>query len=346
MNLFLEPMDVWLFRDGRPFDAGSDHRAQSLFPPYPSVVQGALRSHHLVVNGVDLRDQAAIRRAVGTATDYGTLRLRGPFIANRQANAIVRYFPVPADVVPTGDGKVTSVKPRAAPDGVMTSTPTPMLLWSDREPKKDAAGEWLEDSELEKCLQGEPAATIRSSCLFARETRVGIGRDDMTHTTRDGALYEVEFIRPHKDVGLLIHVCGYNGWPSQGLMRIGGEGHAALFHAMDDVRWSLPPAELPQRFKLYFATPTFFTGGWIADWTQFFDGDVHLQAAAVRRYESIGGYDWAAQGHKPSRRYVPAGSVYYFTCHGAARLKPGLIQNAITDDGAEIGFGQVLIKEW
>ncbi|HXG18262.1 MAG TPA: type III-B CRISPR module-associated Cmr3 family protein, partial [Methylomirabilota bacterium] len=44
MYLFLEAIDVWLFRDGRPFDARSDHRAESLFPPYPSVMQGAIRS--------------------------------------------------------------------------------------------------------------------------------------------------------------------------------------------------------------------------------------------------------------------------------------------------------------
>src|SRR5690606_5208459 len=81
MELFLEPVDVWLFRDGRPFDALSDHRAESIFPPYPTVMQGAIRSHHLVVKGVDLSDRAAIEAAVGTATDFKGLRLRGPFIA-------------------------------------------------------------------------------------------------------------------------------------------------------------------------------------------------------------------------------------------------------------------------
>jgi CRISPR-associated protein Cmr3 len=60
MHLLLEAVDVWLFRDGRPFDAGSDHRADSLFPPYPSVMQGVIRSHHLVVKNVDLRDPKQI----------------------------------------------------------------------------------------------------------------------------------------------------------------------------------------------------------------------------------------------------------------------------------------------
>jgi len=99
MELFLEPVDVWLFRDGKPFDALSDHRASSLFPPYPTVMQGVIRSHHLVVNGVDLRNPTAIEKAVGTTENFGNLRLRGPFIARKEDDRITRYFPIPADVV-------------------------------------------------------------------------------------------------------------------------------------------------------------------------------------------------------------------------------------------------------
>jgi len=97
MWLFLEPLDVWLFRDGRPFDAGSDHRAESLFPPYPTVIQGAGRSHHLTVQDVDLRDKDGITASVGTATDVLGLRLRGPFLERREEGTIVRYYPQPAD---------------------------------------------------------------------------------------------------------------------------------------------------------------------------------------------------------------------------------------------------------
>jgi len=54
-HLFFEAVDVWLFRDGRPFTAGSDHVAHSVFPPYPSVMQGAIRSNQLVLLNVDLK---------------------------------------------------------------------------------------------------------------------------------------------------------------------------------------------------------------------------------------------------------------------------------------------------
>jgi CRISPR-associated protein Cmr3 len=73
---------------------------------------------------------------------------------------------------------------------------------------------------------------------------------------------------------------------------------------------------------------------------------VQLQAAAVNRFQSLGGFDWAKNDHKTARRYVPAGAVYFFNSKGQVRLKPGLTQNAITDLGAEIGYGQVLIERW
>src|SRR5689334_21009768 len=123
MHLFLEAIDVWLFRDGRPFDARSDHRAASLFPPYPTVLQGAIRSHHLVVKNVDLRDSQQIIAAVGTTDDYKALRLRGPLIAKKEGQKVVRYLPVPAHATLGREGYV-ALTPTARQKTVKTSAPT------------------------------------------------------------------------------------------------------------------------------------------------------------------------------------------------------------------------------
>jgi len=359
MHLFLEAVDVWLFRDGRPFDAGSDHRAASVFPPYPTVMQGAIRSHHLVANGdkkINLTSKEAIAEAVGTSEDYRGLNVRGPFLARREdSGRIVRYLPVPADAAPV-EGVVQSLEPCAIPDGIVANNATPSLLLtpkrtpSDQDtqmPTKEETGNWLTESDLGRCLKGEKVALVPDRDLFVRESRLGIGLNDSTRTTEEGRLYEVEFIRPQSDIGLSVEVVGYDGWPDRGIMRIGGEGRGALFTKMDDIGWPSLPCPLPSRFRVYFATPTYFEEGWRPDdWGRFFEGAVELKAAAVNRYESIGGYDWAANAHKPARRYVPAGSVYYFESKGQARLKPGLPQNAISDFGAEIGFGQIIVEEW
>jgi CRISPR-associated protein Cmr3 len=354
MKLFIEPVDVWLFRDGRPFNAGTDHRARSIFPPYPSVMQGVIRSHHLVTQEIDLGDPQAIEEAIGTATDYRDLRLRGPFVARRKNGRMMRYFPAPLDTVFRDDGKLHPLTPRKIPEGVITSAPTPYLLWDDGEPQKPKGQMWLSEEDLNQYLEGQPATPILERDLCLREDRLGIGLDDATRTTAEseaggGLLYEAEFIRVKKGVGLEVEVeglPGLNEWPERGVLRMGGEGHGGRYEVSNSPDWPPIPDPLPTRFKVYFATPTFFDDGWRPKtWTRFFAGGVALMAAAVGRYQSIGGFDVAAGRQKAARRYVPAGSVYYFKCQGEAKFKEALVNGAITDVGAEIGFGQVIIKE-
>lgn len=354
-KLFIEPVDVWLFRDGRPFNAGTDHRARSLFPPYPSVMQGVIRSHHLVVRGVDLGDQHAIKDAVGTATDYRDLRLRGPFVARRENGTVVRYFPAPRDAVFRDDEKLHPLTLEEVPAGIKSSTPTPYLLWDAGEPEKPKGRMWLSEAALIRYLEGQPVEPILERDLFLREDRLGIGLDDATRTTAEsetggGLLYEAEFVRVKGDVGLEVAFEGLPGlddWPLRGVLRMGGEGHAGRYEASNAPPWPEIPSPLPERFKVYFATPTYFEDGWRPKtWDRFFAGEVALQAAAVGRYQSIGGFDMAEGQPKAARRYVPAGSVYYFACQGEVKPQETLVNRAITDAGAEIGFGQVIIRRW
>ncbi len=108
--LEIRPQDVWLFRDGKPFAAGEDHSAHSIFPPTPLTVQGALRQKISVSLGVSLREYKIAktdnaRKAVdyigshGELWDVGKFRMQGPFISLRTETRIVPLFPVPADLL-------------------------------------------------------------------------------------------------------------------------------------------------------------------------------------------------------------------------------------------------------
>lgn len=374
MHIFLDAVDVWLFRDGRPFDALSQHRAESLFPPYPSVTQGAIRSFYLVAKNVPLWDQAKIASTVGDAENYKTLRIRGPLLACRDENGqVIRYFPQPADAVRVDESDLTRIKalsPSEHPDHVKTNLPTQKLLMVEEEPIEGEDVLWLSETEMLKYMQGEVAEGMPAKKLFLRENRMGIGMNSKANTTLEAALYEVQYIRPRKGVGLALEVNGYDDWPEEGVLRLGGEGHAARFkrfsgekwpiltnnndHADKKIDWPKNKVKLPpDRFKVYFATPAYFEDGWKpASWDRFFlNGDVKLEAAALRRYQSLGGFDMAkdpnsAGAHKPARRFVPAGSVYYFSHKGNTILNPNLIQHAMTEYGPEIGFGQIMIRSW
>lgn len=367
MRLFIEPTDVWLFRDGRPFDAGSDHRAASLFPPPPSVIQGALRAAHVTFRGGKMDDYVA-RRLLEIEQEIGSpdagkpdnplpFRLRGPFIMRRvqEENGLVRYvryLPLPADAARVAGGYRT-LAPADRTD-VRTNLPSGLrLLWQfNRDPVNNQTPEqeeknhaWATAEAVSRYLvdqQAIPASdAVAESDLFERESRFGIGLDYDVRRPAEGALYEAELIRARHGVGIEIQVDKLTGWPSTGLIKLGGEGHAGRFEVLADEQPD--PLQLTPKFKLYFTTPAYFGDGWKPqDWGTFFEPTPQLVAAALPRFESRGGFDLAYQEHKPAKRYVPAGSVYYFEGNASARLK----SSNVTEYGAEIGFGQVIIGRW
>ena len=361
MRLFLAPEDVWLFRDGRPFDAGSSHRARSLFPPYPSVLQGVIRSHHLIVKDINLNDRSKrtkqiIIDTVGTADTYGSLEMRGPFIAKYRDGKLTRFLPRPADWFPVkGDeSKIHALSPLPRSGMVTSGTDgagkyfLPQLIFPPAgfKPGKKEYGEWLKYEDLLSYLNGGKVMPVAGDQLFLRESRVGIQIKGGSRAVEPGMLYEAEFVRPCDDVGLFLEVKGYNDWQQTGMIKIGGESHAARFEQLGDdvkVEWLATPQPLPKRFKIYFATPAYFEKGWEpSNWTQFFGIELKPVAVALKGYDTVGGFDYAAHGDKASRRYVPAGSVYYFE----SDREINLVKNEFTEAMGQIGFGQVMIAEW
>lgn len=352
-HLFLEAVDVWLFRDGRPFDAASYHRAESMFPPYPTVIQGALRTYELVRRGIDLNDPVAVEEAVGTAEKLAGLKLRGPFVARRKNGAITRYYPQPADAVSISD-KPNWIRPASRPEkppaDVRTNLPIPLDLLGFRDPlSKGENNLWLSEQNLIDYLRGADVKAVCTEELYDTDPRLGIGIERSCKTTRDGALYEVEFIQPAPGVGLWVEMQGYSGWPEMGTLRLGGESRAAFFSQQPQAAsFPQPKAEMSHPFKVYFATPACFSAGWLPKrWENFFDGTVTLEAVAIPGFESMGGFDYARQQHKPARRYVPAGSVYYFKpAKDSVSIKQSALEMGMTEEGAGMGFGQIILEEY
>ena len=360
MQLFIQPLDVWLFRDGRSFNAGSDHRAKSLFPPFPTVIQGALRSNQLALQNIPLDNKELIAGTVGTVDDLKDLVLRGPFVAAKKDGKITRYFPQPQDAVTVNSYKnFVEIKPASIPEAVpstlrISEKEVPFLLGLQDTPRKAAGAVWLEKDALMQYLAGEPVRGVTDKCLFDTDARIGIAKDSVKGTTQEGMLFEVAFNAPKDGVGLLVEIDGYE-WCEPGFLKLGGESRPAYYEPVAAEEKELIPVwkdKLPGRFKLYLTTPAYFEHGWKPlDWNIFFRGGrVELKAAALGRFITIGGFDQQTQYHKPARRYVPAGSVYYFECIDGkdAFFAENLINNAITDGNyeAQCGFGQTILKEW
>lgn len=361
-TLFIEPSDVWFFRTGKPFTKGEDQWAATHFPPTPNTIQGAIRSRVLAGwGGLSHGDDPALVERVGNQNGYGKLHLRGPFLAKCERDnggGVIRYFPAPLDLMQAKESNKALRRLRVGEwNGCETNLPDddlhPLLLEED-EAQFEAAQGWLSEGELRKYLKNElPAALEPDGKLFRTETRLGIQMNMAQRVTKQQQLYQADFIRPQTDVGLALEI-GVEGedkplkalcLPQQGYLALGGEARAAHFWTAGQPQ-NFPEQKCSQgeKFIVYFATPTYFENGWLPknkDWSPFFGSQVKLIAAAVGRPALIGGWDLKKRGPKPIRRYVPAGSVYYFEAsNGPITLKTPVTDN---NDEARIGFGQAFI---
>lgn len=361
MRLIIEPVDVWLFRDGRPFAAGEDHWASSLFPPTPFTMQGVIRSKILLDSEADLADYVhnptaytVSQQIGGPGLGYGQLQLDGPYLARRENGTWVRYYPLPADLVREKDGgpyRCLEVASRILSANWPVQGLCPLDLPADLTDAEQASG-WIHEEALAAYLEkGEPPHPNRvlpHRAFFQTEGRFNVKVKRAHHRPERQFLAEVGFVRTRPNVGLDVEVSGVVAWqPSKGFLGIGGEARAGYYQVLGTpARPFVTPAPLPARFKLYLATPAWLAQGWQpADWSQWFTGgSVRLIAAAVRRAQRIGGWDIATKQQKPMRAYVPAGSVYFFECDGEVIYKGKPVTDA--PDEGQIGLGQAFIGVW
>lgn len=368
MNIFIEPSDVWLFRDGRPFSPGERGRAVSLFPPTPRTMQGVIRSARIgQKSGASFTDPSTWPDEVGTPDSLpDSFKSRGPLVAKRKSNdEVQRFFPLPQDVTKLQTGWHI-FSPGADdmrsnwPDGAKL---LPLLPPIGSEPTKFESG-WLCEDGLLAYLKGNAGAVHvhPNGELFLHEPRFGVQIDSRPKRPEEGMLYQVEFVRLEGEVGLLMELEGVSLNPS-GLLQLGGEARAGSYktistglHLPDDGRAPKPVAD-KMGFKLYFATPALFKKGWLPEAFHLngenFEGnwrgiELTLISAAVGKPQSIGGRDIARRDQQRSMyRAVPAGSVYFFETSASANdVLANFDGQCVSDLDAPIGFGLSYIGGW
>ncbi len=344
---FIEPLDVLFLRGNRLFgEAGS--YGESLVPPWPSAAAGALRARMLVdrhpgwapSRGAALPEDLEL----GSAAAPGTFTLTAFHLARRTAEGKVEpILPPPADLVITDGGGRGPVARAMRPHRLDTRLASsydealpmhPVLASPTR--AKPASGWWLTATGWRRYLAGEvpegAECFVHVRELWAYDERVGVGLDEKTRRASDGRLFTVQAVaprllpeaeRPHEGaVGFLVGVDGAEP-PDEGLLRLGGDGRAALLRPvagspMPEPAWD----ELAGsgRCRLVLPTPGIFEGGWLPTGaTRGEDGirfDLHgvrgrIVCAAVPRREVVSGWDLANWGPKPAERAAAPGSVYW-----------------------------------
>jgi len=266
----LTPLDVWLFRDAKPFTPGERAWAGSVFPPNGHTIAGALR---------------------GLLQSRHDLTLCGPFLCHQQT----LHFPRPLNYIGTQRmAPVTwlQTKQKDHPSQQLLwdrSKPAPLLTEEDEAPESVVTDsyssdqleyrQYLPQSVVQKLLQNQALTQKDWACASGQkpqpwevEARPHNAIQSGTRQVKTSDGYFVEnAIRLEKDWCLAIGVDrnthkALQSCSTPAVIRLGGEGHQALLEPAQDLeeQWQALQTQSQQNFAksdralAYLITPGAF----------------------------------------------------------------------------------------
>lgn len=333
-TLLIEPLDVLILRGNKLFaDAGS--HGEALMPPWPSVAAGALRSRMLADAKIDpaafaadsIRLEGPLAASLGSVDAPGAFRIAHFGLARKTGkDSFEALLPLPADLSIDQQERATALRPTALHPALLNSHPLPLTpTLCQSEAGKPKGGLWLTAAGIRAWQRGEPLNKnqghwLPASDLWSLDPRLGIALQAGKATVAEGQLYTSEAIALKPGVVFVARVQGADGvLPKDGLLRFGGDGHAARVRAGQCALPQIDSTALARagRFRLLLTSPGIFPEGWRLPgldgnnrW-HFHGASARLVCAAVPRLETVSGWDVAHSQPKPALRAAPAGSVYW-----------------------------------
>ncbi|CAK0779655.1 CRISPR-associated protein Cmr3 [Azospirillaceae bacterium] len=317
----IEPLDVLFFRDGRPFDAGSQVRSGL---PTPQTVAGALRTWLLEANGCDFEALGEqMKRGVSFADamaegqtpqahGVAALKIRGPWFGLDDQPVV----PTPTCLRRSKgnkDGPLIRLAPLAKPPPGRRSPDGLHPLWARTAGSLESVAGYLTLAGLKTLLaSGAPDGKelVKAEDLYGHDRRVSVSIAPETGTGAEGQLFSAEFLALKQKVRLLVDIIAPNEavtkLPDSAIVPLGGEARRAIVRrCKTPISWPKPPKSKNPRRMVLLTTPGLFPDpGWRPP-------DLKPVAAATARAEPVSGWDMARRGPKPTRFAVPAGAVYF-----------------------------------
>lgn len=337
-DIFIEAFDVLSPRGNQAFGQPGEHAAAQLLP-WPSVLAGALRSAALASAGhssgasiealVKKNAELACQLALPGAAAHGSAFQLGSFgLARNDGASTQPVMQLPVDLVVTGEpGRyaLERLVPASLPTAIQTSSAglaVPLLRTAGS--AKPVTGLWLNSDGWQAYCSGRVPQSdqlLDVSEIASRRQSVGIGMDAGLRRVEKGQLYTAERIELRDGVGYWARI--HNPQACQidsSLLRLGGDGHAAHLSNINVALPQVPVAQIKKqgRFALVLTSPALFENGSTPAiigseglWQEK-DFSARLVCHLAGRPEIISGWDLQRGRPKPARRFVPAGSVYWF----------------------------------
>jgi len=380
----IEPRDPLIARDGRPFGPVPGARAFSMAFPFPSTIAGAVRTR----DGLD----ASGRFQATEIPRLKKIEVRGPLLVdlNSATGDVDRWLvPAPADALffeplPSDFTRavIRQLIPLQLPMGASTNLPDSLapVGMPGRDPRKPFSKtpaywyweffeKWLidpqdEEVQLHKLGHNGPIQEVRMHASIRPNTQ--------TADEEKGALFQtrgLEFACSAEgriEGGVLSRVCRLGlavttDAPNlkPGIAPLGGERRLVFWRKSKQVLPSCPE-DLKEKIaamgycRLILLTPAHFGAGWKPSWLLESREGVQpaLHAVALKRYQTVSGWDFDKCERKPTRRLAPAGTVYFLKLDGDSaaikRWTKNTWMRCISDEKQDRhdGFGLAVPGVW
>lgn len=280
-ELQIEPRDVLFFPDARPMAASSVGAGAKW--PVPQVFHNALLSalHQMERQEFEHEHKPTDNdKNKNSSFRFGGLKTVGvfPTLGDRLC------VPTPADF--QYDGDELAVLCPSVKGLCDLPSPLTMALHKPGKATKKTVDPWMKAEDLVRYLAGDLSdiKTVKTSDLFAVESRPGIGISAETGTVEDGKFYLAEYMRLMPKTKLAgfaqCYQKRYQDGTNEDLLSpffdgkksvpfvFGGQRGVAFLENVRDNHCAKIREQRPEgtRIKWVTLTPSIFTGGWLPSW--------------------------------------------------------------------------------
>jgi CRISPR-associated protein Cmr3 len=363
-KLTLTPVDTFFFKNHHATEAGEDTVMESMFPPRPNTIYGALRAAyihaHTTFDEFVRETDEHVKRWMGTPNQRGEFQLQYCALTYKQEILL----PLPLDYQVIEEKNSLKAYPLLlANDEKPSSLQGKWRLASTRREKtKSSQHQYVSLQEWKHAILHEApiSSLISLSKLVVREEKVGIRLNIGRRTAQKGFFYRVTQGRFRDDGALAVYIGNGPDFSKVKFARIGGENRPWIIQQSEETftLWDeKEQKQLAEKIaqtkvaKIIFLSPAIFERG---SRPHDFDDEkmtlpngvtVKWLTAAIGRPELYGGWDIVRHRPKPRKWMVPAGSVIYVEVEEGDISKLLSVANGMhfTDEGAEEGFGFAVI---
>ncbi len=367
IGIRFEPVDTLFFRGGTPFTADSAPQdgVESLFPPHPATMVGALRAVLARCNGWCGygRWPKRLDEVLGNGPDdLGVLAIDGSFLLQD----CMPLFPVPRHLLGSNQaGQWTPrllLRPGSAVEcdlGDAVRLPEAPQMAGETHGFKPGNGHWLTRSGMEAVLRGAlPVAddVVSRLKLWSEEPRIGLERVDDTRTAMEGMLYRSGHVRLGRNVSLGLRVNGVpDEWtrPFGRMIPMGGESRLVECREWDgEITFDVSEKAITNSgcATVIALSPLCIARDVYCGWQPLAELDgARVVSACLDRPQRIGGWDSLACEPLPLRCVLPPGSVLFCEIREPERYRDfveagtGLIR---LGDRLAWGFGLAAVGFW